>query len=211
MDSLTIDGELDDSLVAPLFQELDVLWKNSSLTPAQLEAFVLIASDMKSLLPAIQQRLTSSILLHELLAMMRERYRLEEMDASCAGILFCTTMESMLKEVLFGKLKALFPDEQIYKNKLRDIKEQKVTTGTFTYLLNKEEVRARLASRKALLFEQVCDDQWWKAYAEELEEFRKLRNTCCHSEPLSWQQEKELIQILFDHQEFMKTLVGDVL
>ena len=71
MDSLTIDGELDDSLVAPLFQELDVLWKNSSLTPAQLEAFVLIASDMKSLLPAIQQRLTSSILLHELLTYLK--------------------------------------------------------------------------------------------------------------------------------------------
>lgn len=210
-DSLTMDGELDDSLVAPLFQELDTLWKNSSLTSAQLETFGLTMSDMKSLPPVIRQRLTSSILLHELFAMMRERYRLEEMDASCAGILFCKTMESMLKELLLGKLKALFPDEQIYKNKLREIKEQKVTTGTFTYLLNKEDLRSRLASRKALLFEQVCDEQWWKAYAEELEEFRKLRNTCCHSEPLSWSQEKELLHILFEHQEFMKTLVGDVL
>ena len=210
-DSLTLDGELDDSLVAPLFRELDVLWKNSSLTPAQLEAFGLTASGMKSLPPIIQQRLTSSILLHELFAMMRERYRLEEMDASCAGILFCKTMESMLKEVLLGKLKALFPDEQIYKDKLREMKDHKVTTGTFTYLLNKEDLRSRLASRKAILFEQVCDEQWWRAYAEGLEEFRKLRNTCCHSEPLSWQQEKRLVHILFDHQEFIKTLVGDVL
>ena len=70
MDSLTIDGELDDSLVAPLFQELDVLWKNSSLTPAQLEAFVLIASDMKSLLPAIQQRLNRIILMVDLLVLI---------------------------------------------------------------------------------------------------------------------------------------------
>lgn len=210
-DSLTMDGELDDSLIAPLFQELDDLWKNSSLTLAQLEAFGLTASDMKSLPPAIQQRLTSSILLHELFAMMRERYQLEEMDASCAGILFCKTMESLLKEVLLEKLKALFPDEQIYKNKFRDIKDQKVTTGIFTYILNKEELRSRLASRRARLFDQVCDDQWWKAYAEELEKFRKLRNTCCHSEPLSWKQERELMKILFDRQEFMKTLVGNVL
>lgn len=210
-DSLTIDGELDDSLVAPLFHELDVLWQNSSLTPAQLASFGLSASDMKSLSPMIQQRLTSSILLHELFTTMRERYDLEDMDASCAGILFCKTMESMLKELLLGKLKILFPDEQINKTKLRDIKDHKVTTGTFTHLLNKQELRSRLASHKAFLFKQVCDDQWWKAYAEELEKFRKLRNICCHSEPLSWQQEKDLIQILFMKQEFIKTLVGNVL
>ncbi|WP_434311562.1 DEAD/DEAH box helicase [Hominifimenecus sp. rT4P-3] len=210
-DSLTIDGELDDCLVAPLFQELDGLWKNSSLTPVQLAAFGLSASDMKSLPPKIQQRLTSSILLHELFSMMRERYNLENMDASCAGILFCKTMESMLKETLLGKLKALFPDEKIYKEKLCDIKEYKVTTGTFTTLLNKDELRSQLASRRAILFEQVCDERWWKAYAEELEKFRRLRNTCCHSEPLNWQQENELIQILFAKQEFIKTLVGDVL
>lgn len=210
-DSLTIDGNLDDCLVAPLFQELDGLWKNSSLTSAQLAAFGLSASDMKSLPPKIQQRLTSSILLHELFAMMRERYNLEDMDASCAGILFCKTMESMLKEMLLGKLKALFPDEKTNKEKLCDIKEHKVTTGTFTTLLNKEELRSQLASRRAILFEQVCDEQWWKEYAEELEKFRRLRNTCCHSEPLNWQQENELIQILFAKQEFIKTLVGDAL
>lgn len=210
-DSLTMDGELDDSLVAPLFQELDILWKSSSLTPTQRAAFGLSASDMKSLPTMIQQRLTSSILLHELFSMMRERYGLKEMDASCAAILFCKTMESMLKELLLGKLKALFPDEKIYKEKLCNIKEQKATTGTFTYILNKEELRSRLASRRVFLFEQVCDEQWWKTYAEELEVFRKLRNTCCHSEPLNWQQENEIIQILFNRGEFMKTLVGNAL
>ena len=202
-DSLTMDGELDDSLVAPLFQELDGLWLNSSLTSAQMERFGLTDSDMKNLPPMIQQRLTSSILLHELFVMMRGRYRLEEMDASCAGILFCKTMETMLKELLLGKLKALFPHEKIYNEKLCDLKEQKATTGTFTYLLNKEELRSRLASRQAFLFKQVCDEQWWKTYAGELEEFRKLRNTCCHSEPLNWQQENELIHILFDLRAFM--------
>lgn len=206
-----MDGEFDDSLVAPLFQELDGLWKNSSLTPAQLAAFGLSASDIKSLPPMILQRLTSSILLHELFAMMRERYSLEKIDASCTGILFCKTMESMLKEMLLGKLKTLFPDEKTNKGKTLCIKEQHVTTGTFTSLLNKEELRSRLASRRAILFEQVCDEQWWKAYAEELEKFRELRNTCCHSEPLSWQQEDELIQILFERRELMKTLIGNAL
>ncbi|MBC8537638.1 hypothetical protein H8693_01675 [Christensenellaceae bacterium NSJ-63] len=210
-ESLTMDGKLEDTLAAPLFQELDGLWKNSPLTPEQLAAFGLSSSDMKCLPMEIQQRLTHSIRLHELFSMMRKRYNLEDIDASCAGILFCKTMESMLKEMLLGKLKALFPNEKTTQGKLCDIKEQHATTGTFTSLLNKAELRSKLASRRAVLFKQVCDDQWWKVYAEELEEFRKLRNTCCHSEPLNWQQESKLIQILFAKQEFIKTLVGGVL
>ena len=210
-DSLTMDGELDDRLVVPLFQELDNLWRSSSLTPAQLAAFGLSASNMKGIPPKIRQRLISSILLHELFARMREKYNLEDMDASCAGILFCKTMESMLKEMLLGKLKELFPDEKTNRGKLCDVKEQHVTTGTFTSLLNKEKLRSRLASQRAILFEQICDERWWKVYAEELEKFRQLRNVCCHSEPLNWRQENELIQILFDRQEFIKTLVGNVL
>ena len=39
-------------------------------------------------------------------------------------------------------------------------------------------MRSRLASRRAILFEQACDERWWKEYAKELEKFRRLRNTC---------------------------------
>ena len=38
-------------------------------------------------------------------------------------------------------------------------------------------MRSRSASRRAILFEQACDERWWKEYAEELEKFRRLRNT----------------------------------
>lgn len=210
-DSLTIDGELEDSLVTPLLQELDGLWKESSLTPAQMEMFGLTTEDMGCLPPMIRHKLTSSILLHELFVMLRERYKLEDMDASCAGILFCKTMESMLKELLLEKFKTLFPEEKMYKGKLCDIKEQKATIGTFTYILNRKELRSRLASRGIFLFGRACDECWWKTYAEELEEFRKLRNNCCHSEPMSWQQEKKLVQILFEQQAFIKTMVGNAL
>ena len=30
-------------------------------------------------------------------------------------------------------------------------------------------MRSRSASRRAILFEQACDERWWKEYAEELE------------------------------------------
>ena len=80
-----------------------------------------------------------------------------------------------------------------------------------SHLLNKVDMRSRSASRRAILFEQACDERWWKEYAEELEKFRRLRNTCCHSGTLNWQQENELIQLLFAKQEFIKTLVGDAL
>ena len=36
-------------------------------------------------------------------------------------------------------------------------------------------MRSRSASRRAILFEQACDERWWKEYAEELEKFRRLR------------------------------------
>lgn len=38
-DSLTMDGELDDSLVMPFFQEMDKIWENNTVTPKQLKAF----------------------------------------------------------------------------------------------------------------------------------------------------------------------------
>ena len=211
-DSLTMDGELDDRLSEPLDESLNDLRKGSSLTPDELAAFGLSASDMKSLPPIIQKMLTNGIWLHNLLTELKKwspKYR--DIDASYVSILFCKTMESMLKEVLLEKLKALFPDEKIHKEKLCNVKKREATIGTFTYLLNKEDFRARLASRKANLFGQVCDEQWWKVYAEDLEKFRTLRNNCCHFEPVSWQQEKELLQILFDHKELTKTQVGDVL
>ena len=72
-------------------------------------------------------------------------------------------------------------------------------------------MRSRPASRSAILFEQACAARWWKEYRDELEKFRPLRNTCCHSGLLNWQQENELIQLLFAKQEFIKTLVGDAL
>lgn len=210
-DSLTMDGELDDSLVMPFFQEMDKIWENNTVTPEQLKAFGLTEERIQKLSPMIRQRLVSSILLHELFAGMREQYSIEEMDASCAGILFCKTMESMLKEMLLGKLKNLFPEEKIYKEKLCDLRDERATTGTFTHILNQEKIRSCLASHRVLLFGEVCDEQWWAVYAAELEEFRKLRNICCHSEPLNWEQEKKLIQILFERQEFIKTMVGDSL
>lgn len=46
-------------------------------------------------------------------------------------------------------------------------------------------MRSRSAPHRAILFEQACDERWWKEYAEELEKFRRLRNTCCHSGPLN--------------------------
>lgn len=210
-DSLTMDGKLEDSLVMPFFQEIDNIWKNHTVTPEQLKVFGLTEEEMEKLPSMIRQRLVSSILLHEFFDVMREQYCVEEMDASCVGILFCKTMESMLKEMLLDKLKNLFPEEKIYKEKLCNLREERVTTGTFTYILEQEKIRSYLAGRRVLLSGEVCDEQWWMIYAEGLEEFRKLRNICCHSEPLGWEQEKKLIQILFERQEFMKTMVGDSL
>ena len=72
-------------------------------------------------------------------------------------------------------------------------------------------MRSRSASRRAILFEQACDERWWKEYAEELENSAGCATPVVISGPLNWQQENELIQLLFAKQEFIKTLVGDAL
>lgn len=113
--------------------------------------------------------------------------------------------------VSIGKLQRLFPDEKIYKEKLCDLEKQKVTVGTFTHVLNKEDIRLNLASHKAMLHGEVCDEKWWNTYAEDLEEFRGLRNRCCHSESMNWEMEEKILQILFERKEFTKTMVGEVL
>lgn len=210
-ESLTIDGELDDRLADPLFNELHSMWRSKSLTPEQLNKFHLSDSDLKSLIPSIRQRLISSIMLYDMLSEMKSQFHLAEMDSACASILFCKTMESLLKEVLFGKLKKLLPEATTTKKKLQELKDSEITTGTFTHILSNQIHRSTLASFQAYLYQQQCDNQWWNVYADDLEDFRKLRNSCCHSEPFSWQQSDLLVHILFERGEFMKTMVGTVL
>lgn len=153
-ESLTIDGELDDRLADPLFNELHSMWKSRSLTPEQLHKFHLSDSDLKSLIPSIRQRLISSIMLYDMLNKMKSQFHLAEMDAACSSILFCKTMESLLKEVLFGKLKKLLPEATSTKKKLQDLKDSEITTGTFTHILSNQIHRSTLASFQANLYQQ---------------------------------------------------------
>lgn len=210
-DSLTLDGELDDRLVAPLFAELEHMWKDSTLTVSQMSTFNLTETDLENLPSMIRQRFVISILLHDLFKTIQEQYHLHDIDVACSSILFCKTMESLLKEVLLAKMRTFFPEVKIFGKKLCDLPENKITTGTFTHLLENKENQSQLAARKVKLFDHLCDLCWWEDYAYDLEAFRKLRNLCCHSEPFTQDQEEALLRILFEKREFIKTLVGNVL
>lgn len=210
-ESLTLDGEPDDALIAPLQRKLDAMWENCALTGAQMADYHLVPAELQSLPVQIRQRLTSAILLYDSLKILQQRYGLEDMDASCAGILFCKIMESLLKKVLLGQLIKRFPAARAGRGLLRDLPSEKVTIGNVTYLLNEETNQAQLALCNAVLFGEACDGAWWRLYAGNLEQVRLLRNGCCHSGPLQWRQAEKLVQILLGERELVKTMVGEQL
>ncbi len=210
IDSLTIDGELDEQLLSPLSGELSRLLSEKELTEKQLEAFNLSKEDMAHLPDDMQKRLLENIFQHSILTEIKAQCQIELSDASATGVLFCKLMESMVKKQFFEKFQTYFSKIERHKKALAKPYE-KVTLGTFTNILKEENCQHILASKGAVLFGSLCDLKWWNDYTTRLEAFKALRNACCHLEPFSWEQYEQMIYILFVQREFMNTLVGDAL
>lgn len=71
-------------------------------------------------------------------------------------------------------------------------------------------MRSRSASRRAILFEQACDERWWKEYAEELE-IPPAAQHLLSFRPAELAAGERTHTASFAKQEFIKTLVGDAL
>lgn len=152
--------------------------------------------------------LTASIKLYTMFEIIKEKYEIEQIDFSCCGILFCKVMEKELRKVLLPALKLYFPDYVFRNQKLRQLPEEKAMIGLFTEILKQPEIQNRLAGLAVYFNKQKCDMAWWSAYYSDLKDFKNLRNLCCHPEFFSWINMKALIYVLFERQEFLKTLVG---
>lgn len=76
------------------------------------------------------------------------------------------------------------------------LKENNATIGTFTHILKDENHRGQLAG-KFLKFENaLCNKAWWDEYYFDLDEFRELRNKCCHTEKFEWNHVEKLLENL---------------
>lgn len=209
-ESFQMDGEIEETLVNAFQTALEDVWTNQSmLSEKQMNDFGLSAAFLAALEPCVAKSIVWSIRLYALFASMKERFFLNDIDFACCAIMFCKSMELQLKYCLLPGLQRIFSNFLTKGRKpLSQLKESDATIGTFTNILNDENRREQLAE-KLLKFESaLCDKAWWDKYCCDLEEFRRLRNKCCHTEKFEWNHVEELLENLFQRREFLKTQIG---
>ena len=188
----SVDTEGLLSALGPEFAE-------STLTKDQLQAFGFDSDEMLERLPKqIQDNLCLGIRLYYLLQTVYEAN--PELDASCCSVLFCKAIELQMKECFGGSLRKMFPDYKI-KGKVLLVKADidKLTLGNFHNIINKN--LNKLADRMKERGELQYDLQWWKRYAERIDQCAKKRNRCCHSGLFTWEDQKSLISEIFLKEE----------
>lgn len=188
----SVDTEGLLSALGPEFAE-------STLTKDQLQAFGFNSDEMLERLPKqIQDNLCLGIRLYYLLQTVYEAN--PELDASCCSVLFCKAIELQMKECFVGSFRKMFPDHMI-NGRMPFAKADigKLTLGNFHNIINKN--LNKLADRMKERGELQYDLQWWKRYAERIDQCAKKRNRCCHSGLFTWEDQKSLISEIFLKEE----------
>ena len=208
-----LNGETEDFLIDTFQKSISDTWSASAdLTEEQLADFGLSRSLLHSLDAGVAKSIIWSIQLYDLFATLRKRFKLNDVDFTCSGIMFCKSMELQLKIYMLNGLQHVLADFPIRKGvMLSQVNEKKVTIGTFTYVLGQEDCREKLAKQEVSMDAVLCNRNWWNNYYNNLEQFRVLRNRCCHTDPFEWSHVEQLIEVLFGQQIFLKTLVGEKL
>ena len=208
-ESLSLDDQIEDSLVATFQQALSGIWNDdTALTEKQAASFGMTLAEIKNLDPSVARNVIWSIKLHSLFSLLKTRYSMGDMDFSCCGILFCKAMELQLKKCLLPAFKNHFPTINLNGKKLENTTEHNAMIGIFTQVLREESRREQLATCQSIINGQPCDRKWWDTYFERLVEFKALRNQCCHTDKFAWQHVEDLLDVLFQRREFLNTMVG---
>lgn len=209
-ESFQVNGQIEEILVNTFQAALKDVWTDqSALTEKQMKDFGLSAASIEALEPCVAKSVVWSIRLYSLFALMKERFSLNDVDFACSAIMFCKSMELQLKCCLLPGLQRVFSGFPVKGKKLlSQLKETDATIGTFTHILKDENHRVQLAG-KLLKFENaLCNKAWWDKYYFDLDEFRELRNTCCHTEKFEWSHVEKLLENLFKRKALLKTQIG---
>ena len=209
IESFQTDGEIDELMVDTFQNSLSDIWTEpNNLSDEGLSLLNLSFVDLQNLDLNVKKKLICSIKLYSLFTLIKERYSLEHMDFTCSGIMFCKTMELHLKNCMLSGFQILFSSLSIRGKSLATLKEKDAMIGTFTYVLQDDNRREQLVQKQVEFNNKSCDKEWWNKYYQDLDEFRELRNLCCHPEDFEWQHVIKLMEILFERQTFLKTFAG---
>jgi hypothetical protein len=211
-ESFQVEDEIGEVMVNTFLKAISDIWADQNhLSEEELCKWGLSSIYLQHIEPKIKQSLIWGLKLYSLFALFKERYEINDMDYSCSGILLCKTMELQLKDCLLLGFQQLFPNLNVNRTSLSQVRPEKAMVGTFTQVLKEESNREQLAQRQVMYNDELCDKEWWDIYYNNLSEFKDLRNTCCHSGFFGWDKVEKLIFILFKCNEFLKTTVGKCL
>lgn len=209
-ESFQANGQIEELLVNTFQGALEEIWRGQSmLSEKQMNDFGFSTASIEALEPGIAKSIVWSIRLYSLFALLKERFSLNDVDFACCAIMFCKSMELQLKCCLLPGFQRIFSSFLTKgKRPLSQLKEDSATIGTFTHILADENRREQLAG-KLLKFEaSLCNKVWWDKYYFDLNEFRELRNKCCHTEKFEWSHVEKLLENLFKRRVFLKTQIG---
>ena len=211
-EAFQIEGEISEVMVNTFLNAISDIWTDQNhLSEEELCKFGLSSIYLQHVEPKIKQSIIWGLKIYSLFALLKERYEINDIDYSCSGIMLCKSMEQQLKDCLLLGFQRLFPNLNVNRTSLSQIRPEKAMLGTFTQVLKEESNREQLAQRQVLYNNELCDKEWWDIYYNNLSDFKNLRNICCHSGFFGWDKVEKLISILFKYNEFLKTTVGKCL
>lgn len=171
------------------------------ITEEQLAVYGYTKEEFLHLNEQIRNYIEWGIKLHTLFYSLTRKYSIENLDASCCGILFCKAVELYMKDYFLEGLKKQLPTCSMMKKgkriPLQEMEKQDVTLGTFGSILRKDNNIVKLAN----FFKEVKMDEytemWWGKFLERLSRCTICRNACCHSNAFEWDKLNELRDNMF--------------
>lgn len=151
--------------------------------------------------PDVKKNLTMGIKLYELLEPVYQV--VEDLDASCCGILFCKALEIQMRRNLVNGLKETCSNYVVkYKNKdvkLSNVNDDYFMLGNIQYVIKGNIIPI------GKIFQNLGDplhgSKWWSVFSKKLHECAEKRNKCCHVELFEWEDMVKLLQLVFERND----------
>lgn len=165
-------------------------FRADSLSDSQMQRFFLTPDILDALSEHTRSNLISAIQVYDLLQFCVDRFGLSlQSSESARGILFAKLYESVLKENLRPALNSVpsIASKVITLSprlsySFADAPIDKLTIGSFVFMLNDRVVQRELSDVCAVGINQPSyDEAWWRDHETTIFKIMGLRNECCHS------------------------------
>lgn len=161
---------------------------------------------------AVMENLRYGLRLFLLFRSVNRKYRAEDMDYACCGVLLCKAMDIQLKECFADGFRNHFPAVSVQTESgmkiLFQCKKEELLAGAMVSILKDSARRNKLAALQLVCGSQDCDAEWWLNLYRNLEDFTQLRRLCYSGEAFTWEKAEKLVNVLFARKTLEQIQVG---